>query len=376
MLVGCRDEPLDRPAPGDAAPPIATKLPVEPPPDSKAPLIDAAPARTRLVVMAAGDVSLGRDVGQRILRDASFDPFADLRPLLSRADVSFANLESPLSEQNGETEHPTKPLTFVGPPSGAALVARAPFHVVSLANNHVWDYGERGFLDTLDALEAANVRYTGVSRRAGEQYRPLVVRMNGWSIAFIAVTHVWNPGDFRGHEADERVAWADDARLVEAVRRARSEHDLVLVSYHGGREYSETPAQEPFDVAKLVMAAGADAVLAHHPHVPQGVGWFDERPVFYSLGNFVFGKYRDLEWTARGFVARLTFEPDGKLAIAACPYRIDAGVPRRVTASDWPRSEGVFRSYLRRASSYASVAGTRVGDPDELGCLALRSGAE
>jgi poly-gamma-glutamate synthesis protein (capsule biosynthesis protein) len=326
--------------------------------------------------MAAGDVSLGRDVGQRILRDAGFDPFAEIRPLLSQADVSFANLESPLSEQNGETEHPTKPLTFVGPPSGAALVARAPFHVVSLANNHVWDYGERGFLDTLEALDASGVRYAGASRRAGEQYRPTVLSVNGWSVAFIAVTHVWNPGDFRGHEADERVAWADDARLVEAVRRARSEHDLVFVSYHGGREYSPTPAQEPFDIVKLVMEAGADAVLAHHPHVPQGVGWFGARPAFYSLGNFVFGKYRDDEWTARGFVARLTFEPDGNIAIAACPYRIDAGVPRRATASDWPHSEGVFRSYLRRASSYASVGGTSVGDPDELGCLALRSGAE
>jgi poly-gamma-glutamate synthesis protein (capsule biosynthesis protein) len=324
--------------------------------------------------MAAGDVSLGRDVGQRILRDAGFDPFAEIRPLLSRADVSFANLESPLSEQNGETEHPTKPLTFVGPPSGAALVARAPFHVMSLANNHVWDYGERGFLDTLDALDESGVRYAGASRRPGEQYRPTVLSVNGWSVAFLAVTHVWNPGDFRGHQADERVAWANDARLVEAVHRARSEHDLVFVSYHGGREYSETPAQEPVDVAKIVMDAGADAVLAHHPHVPQGIGWFEKRPVFYSLGNFVFGKYRDDEWTARGFVARLTFEPDRKLAVAVCPYRIDAGIPRQATTSDWPGWDGVFRSYLRRASSYASVGGTEVGEIDELGCLRIGPG--
>jgi len=375
MLGGCRDERDERPAPHAEPPPVASKPATVSEADSAVPPVDGAPARTRLVLMASGDVSLGRDVGQRILRDAGFDPFAELRPLLSRADVSFANLESPLSEQNGETEHPTKPLTFVGPPSGAALLARAPFHVVSVANNHLWDYGERGFLDTLDALDAANVRYAGASRRAGEQYLPIVLRMNGWSIAFIAVTHVWNPGDFRGHEADARVAWADDERLIESVRRARKEQDLVFVSYHGGREYSETPAQEPFDVAKLVMAAGADAVLAHHPHVPQGVGWFDKRPVFYSLGNFVFGKYRDLEWTARGFVARLTFEPDGKFEIAACPYRIDAGVPRRATASDWPSWDGVFRSYLRRASSYASVGGTDVGEVDDQGCLPIRSGA-
>jgi poly-gamma-glutamate capsule biosynthesis protein CapA/YwtB (metallophosphatase superfamily) len=322
--------------------------------------------------MAAGDVSLGRDIGQRILRDARFDPFEHVRPLLSRAHISFANLESPLSDQNGETESPHRPLTFVGPPSGAALVARAPFHIVSVANNHVWDYGERGFLDTLAALEGSGVRYAGASRRPGEQYRPTVLSVNGWSVAFFAVTHVWNPGDFAGHAADGRVAWADTSRLTDGVRRARAEHDIVLVSYHGGREYSDVPAQEPLDVARAVMAAGADAVLGHHPHVPQGIGWFSERPAIYSLGNLVFGKYKGDEWTARSFVARLTFGADRRIEVAACPYRIDQGVPELAANSTWPGWDAAFRAYLRRSSAFASVAGTDAGPPDELGCLPLR----
>jgi poly-gamma-glutamate synthesis protein (capsule biosynthesis protein) len=371
LFAGCRGERSDRPI-GDEPRPLGSKKAPAPPLDSGAPSSDAARARTRLVVFAAGDVNLGREVGQRILRDASFDPFADLRPLLSRADLAFANLESPLSDQNGETQHPEKRLVFVGPPGGAALVARAPFHVVSVANNHVWDYGERGFLDTLDALDASGVRYAGATRRRGAQYEPTVLSVNGWSVALLAVTHIWNPGTFATHEARDRVAWADEASVVAAVTRARAEHDLVLVSYHGGREYSDVPAQEPLDFAKAVTNAGADAVLGHHPHVPQGVGWFSGRPVFFSLGNLVFNKYRDVAWTAQGFIARLTFAAaDRSVEIAVCPYRIDDSVPRRAVASEWPGWDGVFRTYLRRTSSFASVAGAEVGEPDELGCLPL-----
>ena len=147
----------------------------------------------------------------------------------------------------------------------------------------------------------------------------------------------------------------------------------MLVSYHGGREYSDVPAQEPLDFAKAVTSAGADAVLGHHPHVPQGIGWFSGRPVFFSLGNLVFNKYRDVAWTAQGFIARLPFTPERSVEIAACPYRIDDSVPRRAVASEWPGWEGVFRTYVRRTSSFASVAGVEVGEPDELGCLPLKA---
>jgi poly-gamma-glutamate synthesis protein (capsule biosynthesis protein) len=361
-------------SPGASTPAVSSAVTPRPA-DSVAALLDATARATPLVIFAAGDVNLGRAIGQRILHESTFDPFDDLRPLLSLGDVSFANLESPLSDQNGETEHPTKPLVFVGPPGGAPLVARAPFHVVSLANNHIWDYDERGFLDTLAALDGAGVKHAGAGRRAGEQFRPAVLEARGRSIALLAATHFFNPGDFRGHEAEDRVAWAGDERFEAAVRKARAEYDIVLVSYHGGKEYSDVPAQEPLDFAKRMMQAGADAVLAHHPHVPQGIGWFDERPVFYSLGNLVFGKNRKYPWTARGFIARLTISGDRRIDAAVCPYRIDQGVPRRAAGLVWPGWDGVFRARVTSTSSFASVRGTDVGPPDEHGCLPIRPGA-
>ena len=78
-----------------------------------------------------------------------------------------------------------------------------------------------------------------------------------------------------------------------------------------------------------MMEGGADAVLAHHPHVPQGVGWYERRPIFYSLGNLVFGKHRLHPWTARSYFARLTFTADRTIAAAACPYVIEQGLPQQ-----------------------------------------------
>jgi poly-gamma-glutamate synthesis protein (capsule biosynthesis protein) len=182
---------------------------------------------------------------------------------------------------------------------------------------------------------------------------------------------VWNPGDFATHEAARHVAWADPEPLLGAVVRARAEHDIVLVSYHGGREYSEFPAREPVEIARLAMDAGADAVIAHHPHVLQGIGWDGPRPIFYSLGNLVFGKHRDHPWTARGFLARLTFSGSG-LDVGLCPYLIHRETPRRVTRA--PGNLDAFTRHVRRTSSFASLAGTETGSIDESGCFPVRPG--
>jgi len=366
-LLACSKDPAReqaRPPSRASAVPSAALASATPAP---APAPAPQPPRSPLVLVAGGDVNLGRKVGQRILRDAAFDPFVGIRPVLSRADIAFANLESPLSDQNGETEDRSR-LAFVGPPAGAGLLARAPFHVVSVANNHAWDYERRGFLDTLTALEGAGVPFAGGSRLPGSQYEPVVLTVKGWSVALFAVTHLWNPGGFANHEAREHVAWADDPRLLQALRAARKTHDLVLVSYHGGKEYVENAAQEPLDFARSVMAAGADAVLAHHPHVPQGVGWYEGRPIFYSLGNLVFGRHRDHPWTGRGYLARLTFMPDKRVEVAACPYLIDKSLPHLAIE---PAAQQMVVRYLRRASTFASAVGTDVRAVDEQGCFEL-----
>jgi poly-gamma-glutamate synthesis protein (capsule biosynthesis protein) len=319
-----------------------------------------------ITLIAGGDVSFGRKFGQRLLRDASFDPFRSISPLLDSADLRFVNLESVLSEQGGETEHPVRPLTFVGPPDAARSLARAGIELVSVANNHAWDYGKAAFLESLEHLTRAGVAYTGASRNAGEAFEPQRLTVRGWSTAWFAVTDIWNRGVEGEPEAEPHVAFARSGAVIRAIERARSQSDLVIVSYHGGCEYSEHIAREQRSFARAAMAAGADAVIGHHPHVPQGLEWFDERPVLYSLGNLVFNQHRDHAWTGRGFLARMTFGGKERVRLELCPYRITEDGPVAAFA-DAPPDFGVYERYLRRVTAYAGFSD--VAAPDAQGCM-------
>ncbi|HEY3666308.1 MAG TPA: CapA family protein [Polyangiaceae bacterium] len=335
---------------------------------SELPARASSPARKSVVLAAAGDVNLGRACGQRLLGDASYDPMRGVAPIWATADLRFVNLESALSDQHGETQSPHHGLVFTGPPAGADALARAGVGVVSTANNHAWDYAGRGLLETLQNLDRAGVAHAGTGADEVDAYQPAIVRINGLSVAFFAVTQVWNLGVFNEEEARHHVAWADFARLQSALARARTEYDFVVVSYHGGEEYTEVPLPKTRTFVSEVMSLGVDVVIGHHPHVPQGVGWYGARPVFYSLGNFVFDGRPALPWTRVSFIARLRLEPGRPVTVAACPVLIDGYEPRALTADDeLPRR--VFQRHLREVSQ--RVGGTDVSELDADGCYAL-----
>jgi poly-gamma-glutamate synthesis protein (capsule biosynthesis protein) len=350
---------------------VATRVAPEPlavrPLAIPAPAIAHEPEPSSLLVVAGGDVNLGREVGQRIVRSSSYAPFAGIDSVLRDADLRFVNLESQISDQGGETQSPRHRLIFTGPPEAAATLAAARIHVVSTANNHAWDYGRSALLETVERLAAVGVRHVGTGRDIEQAYAPAVLRAKGLSVAFFALTHVWNQGPIHEHEGRHHVAWASFPRLRAALERARAEHDVVLVSYHGGAEYQNAPSDSTRDFAQAVIRAGADAVIGHHPHVIQGVGWVSGRPVFYSLGNLVFDSRSRQPWTRYGMLARLRFGPGSARSFAVCPYRIDDFVPFALdrSASDPERQK--FLVHLRRTST--AVGGVKLGASDELGCV-------
>jgi poly-gamma-glutamate capsule biosynthesis protein CapA/YwtB (metallophosphatase superfamily) len=321
-----------------------------------------------LVLAAAGDVNLGRSCGQRLLADPSYDPLRGIAPIWANADLRFVNLESALSEQHGETQSPRHGLVFTGPPVGADALARAGVGIVSTANNHAWDYAGRGLLETLQNLDRAGVAHAGTGADEADAYRPAILHVNGLSVAFFAVTQIWNLGVFREEEARHHVAWADFSRLRRALVKARAESDFVVVSYHGGEEYTHVPLQKTRAFVRAVMSLGVDVVIGHHPHVPQGVAWYGARPVFYSLGNLVFDARPTVPWTRASFIAKLRFQRGRAVSVAACPVLIDGFEPRALTASDEP-SRRAFERHLREVSE--SVGGTSFGEPDAEGCYEL-----
>jgi poly-gamma-glutamate synthesis protein (capsule biosynthesis protein) len=321
------------------------------------------------VVLFGGDVSLARGLGSRILRKPETDPFAGVAPLLASADLVFFNLESQLSDQKGETQADWNPLVFTGPPGGADVLSRAGIHAVSLANNHIWDYGRRGFFQTLANLKRVGVTYVGASEEPARMYEPAVLRIKGFSVALFAVTQIWNQGEFRGHAGEQFVAWAMYDRLDPYLRKARQQHDLVLLSYHGGGEYLNDPLTWTRDFARRAMQAGVDAFAGHHPHVPHGVGWEQGRPIFYSLGNLVFHMHKYFPWTGLSYLARVTFRRAAAPRVEVCPYRIVGDEPQPLTGAERPGQERLLRRHLQQLS--LGLGGTKVGEPADSGCLPL-----
>lgn len=346
----------------------APTLPSAAPTGSAASSSATAAVPEPLVIVAGGDVNLGRECGQSILADVHYDPFRFMGPLWRDADLRFVNLESQLSDQDGETQSPRNRLIFTGPPNGGLTLAQAGIQIVSTANNHAWDYGRGALFETLDNLARAGVKSVGTGRTLDAAFAPAVLEARGKRIAVFAVTQIWNAGDIETHEGRNYVAWARLARVKKALERARREYDVVLLSYHGGVEYIDAPPGPARRFVEAIAKTGfVDAVIGHHPHVPQGIGWYGGHPIFYSLGNFVFAGHDWAPWTKVGFVARLEIAADRSLSASVCPVALDGHVPMPIAPND-PAS---LRAREHVVTTSAAVGGSTVGEADARGCFGL-----
>jgi len=241
-----------------------------------------------LTVAAVGDIMLGGTATPELERFGYDHPFERVGELLRAADIAFGNLEGPLTERG--TPH-AKQYVFRSPPERVApALARAGFDVVALANNHSLDYGVEGLRDTIAALEGVGIRHAGAGENLAAARRPALLEARGVRVAVLAYSltfpeEFWataqNPGTAFGHEEHVR------ADVAAARRRA----DVVLVSFHWGREGTAELRDYQRKLGHAAIEAGAAAVLGHHPHVLQGVERYRDGVILYSLGNFVFGSY-------------------------------------------------------------------------------------
>jgi poly-gamma-glutamate synthesis protein (capsule biosynthesis protein) len=333
--------------------------------------------RRRMTLIFAGDISFGRETGQVLLRKPHYDFFSAIEPWLQSAEVRVANLESQLTDRNGETQSPELELVFAGPPSGADALSRAGFDVVSLANNHAWDYGKKGFLETLEHLERVGVAYVGAGRDRKQAYAPVMVERAGVRVALLAVTDIWNQGALRTHKGAEHVAGPDRATLVATVQALRADEavDAIVVQHHGGCEFVERPLQRTRELARAAIDAGADAVIGHHPHVVQGIEWYRDRPIVYSLGNLMMRLREGRPREGTGMLARLQVGEGKTPVLWACPYRIDDLRMRPFAMlKNGKGQERGFYAHLEKIS--ASWGGISLWEQEVDGCRRVSEGAQ
>lgn len=304
--------------------------------------------------MALGDVNLGRSVGQILLKGDVDHPFAELRPVLQDHDIVFVNLESQIADLRGETQHPRDRYRFCAPPEAARALRVGGISVVSTSNNHAFDYGLNALRETIDHLTAEGILWTGTAKDSVGMFPPAVAVRRGIRVGFLAYTEFVN----RGKDGGGRISVYSPARVRKEITALRKDADLVVVSYHGGAEYVETPPRHTLHQMRMIAEAGADIVLGHHPHVPQGLERYRTSWIFHSLGNCVFLQPRR-EWTQKSFGASIRVIKVGERT------EVESIRLLPMVASNQPTfsvGEDVRESVLKRLERLSTVPITRKGD--------------
>ncbi len=262
-------------------------------------------------ITAAGDMMLGRGVQYWLSKTTIEDAYKDAKTLFESAEIGFANLESVMTDIEPSTG---KAIHFKGMPENIEVLNYIGLTHVSVSNNHVDDYGERGWIDSVQNVEDAGIETVGGYRNDGEI---VYTEVNGKTLAFVA------------HENLTFALPIEDA--LAKIREAAKNSDLVIASYHWDREYMHEPLEDTIDIAHRSVQAGADIVIGHHPHVLQGIEVYQDALILYSLGNFTFDQegfdenesaVMRIQWT----------EQERSLEIT--PIRIKGGFPRIASAEE------------------------------------------
>jgi len=300
-----------------------------------------ATARSPVTLAFAGDVHFMKAPGARLARnpDTALGPVA---AVLRRADVAMVNLETTVTTR-GNPQH--KHYVFRAPPTAFQALRAAGVDVATMANNHGMDYGLVGLRDSLAAAAAARFPVVGIGRDAARAYAPWLVTVRGQRIAIVGATQVLEPGleaAWTAGSGKPGLASAyDEARLAEAVRRARRTADTVIVYVHWGEEGNPCPIGPQRRLARLLARVGADIVVGTHAHTLQGSGWLGRTYVAYGLGNFYWWNWFSEPNRTTG-VLILTLGTRAVQRVAWTPAVIRQGVPIPVTGSAATRARSRF----------------------------------
>lgn len=215
---------------------------------------------------------------------------ATLLERMRNADVFMLNNEFPFSTRGTPTEGKT--FTFRANPSNIEMYAQIGVDLVSLANNHAYDYGEQALLDTFSTLEGAGIPYVGAGRNIEEAKKPVYLIANGMKIAVVSATQIERNAVPDTKEATMTNAGVlrcmDPTALLEVIAQAKANSDFVILYIHWGTESQETTDWLQDKQAPIYAEAGVDLIIGDHPHCLQKIDCISGVPVVFSLGNYWF----------------------------------------------------------------------------------------
>ena len=233
---------------------------------------------TTITISLAGDCTLGTDESfsyinsfpyrfEKVKGDYSYF-FKGVREIFEKDDLTLVNLETTFTTGRKKAD---KKFRFKGDPAYVNILKEGSVEAVNIANNHIYDYLERGFKDTLEALDSAGISYSGEGYTAYFDIKGLTIASLG----------------YRGFSGSIKEQVGID------IKKARDNADIVIVSFHWGQERSNYPNAIQLELGRYAIDQGADLVAGHHPHEIQGREKYKNRDIVYSLANFCFGGNRN-----------------------------------------------------------------------------------
>lgn len=268
---------------------------------------------------AVGDVMLGGSARPELEKFGYDYPFEKTKELFNRSDIVFANLEGPLTNRGEPIVE--KKYKFRSPPEKVApALKKAGINIVSLANNHSLDYGEQGLIDTMMALDKNKINHVGAGKNISHARKPAIMHVKNTRVAFLAYSLTF-PEAFWAKKSTAGTAFGHESYIKKDIEQAGEISDLVIVSFHWGREVTTELRPYQINLGHAAIDAGAIVVLGHHPHILQAVEQYKQGVILYSLGNYVFGSYS--QKATRSVIAQFEFTDKRLTALQLIPINVN-----------------------------------------------------
>jgi poly-gamma-glutamate capsule biosynthesis protein CapA/YwtB (metallophosphatase superfamily) len=280
-----------------------------------------------VTLTAVGDIIPGRTVAKMMeLLGVSY-PFQAIAPVVNGADITYGDLEAPLSDR---VKPPHTGTAFIAPTYTVQGLKMLGLDIVSLANNHSTNFGAGAFTDTLALLKNNGIKYAGGGHDLTEARSPAVLEAGGLRFAFLDYNSII--GSQNATATAPGVAWIrmkpwsrdsqEDMEMVrQSIRQARSGADVVVACFHWSEEYRHTPSASQRAMAHAACDAGADLVIGSHPHCVQSMEMYGGKLIAYSLGNFIFDQMEH-DYSREGVVMRCRFRGSRLMGLELVPYVI------------------------------------------------------
>jgi len=269
-----------------------------------------------ITMIFVGDIMLSRSVGSKMEEKKDWTwPFSKIASWLADADITFGNLEGPISNKGINVG---SIYSFRANPKAIDGLVLSDFNILSVANNHMGDWGSAAFEDTLNTLSNYDIEYVGGGFSQNDAYSPVKMKVKDTQFCFFGYTDI-GPRSFEASGDKSGMAFLDIEDASEDIEKYNDKCDINIVSLHFGEEYKEKASTRQRTAAASFSQAGADLIIGHHPHVISEVETIGDTQVFYSLGNFVFDQMFS-EKTRKGMA--LVAEIKNKEIVGLVPHEI------------------------------------------------------